>query len=79
MAYPDYYVEVRSIATRLFERGEFDWSERIEDAIAGGSTATEILMRVRSCLRELLDSGITSDEEGQASGQLVAHLNDVLR
>jgi hypothetical protein len=79
MGNPDYYGEARSIATKLFERGEFDWSERIEDAISGGSTATEILMRVRFCLQELLDSGLPDGEEERASRELVAQLDEVLR
>jgi hypothetical protein len=63
----------------LFERGEFDWSERIEDAIAGGSTGTEILMRIRFCLRQLLESDALTQEVAPTVRQLVAQLDEVLR
>lgn len=79
MANPDYYAEARAIAVKLFERGEFDWSEKIEDAISGGSTATEILMRIRFCLQQLLASGTSNQDESQAAQELVAQLDGVLR
>jgi hypothetical protein len=79
MSHPDYYADARDIAAKLFERGEFDWSERIEDAISGGSTATEILMRVRFCLRQLVESGTPRPDEKQAAQELIGTLDDVLR
>lgn len=78
MMAPDYYADARSIAVALFERGEFGWSEKIEDAITGGSTATEILMRIRFCLLQLLDSGVANQDEDRAARQLVAQLDQVL-
>lgn len=75
---PDYYASARTIATQLFERGEFDWSREIEDAIAGGSTTTEILMRVRFALQGLLRSGCAIDDEAMAAQSLVVELDGVL-
>jgi hypothetical protein len=75
--HPDYYAEARGIAVALFERGETDWSDRIEEAIEGGATATEILMRLRHTLRELLRSGVAPGD--QPVEQLVRQLDDVLR
>jgi hypothetical protein len=75
---PDLYANARTIATELFERGEFDWSRRIEDAIAGGSTSTEILMRVRHCLRELLEAGVASPTEETQARSLFTQIDDLL-
>jgi hypothetical protein len=73
-----YYEQAQSIATLLFERAEFDWSRRIEDAISGGATATEILIRVRFTLRELLLRGHTTPTERHLSQDLIAEIDDVL-
>jgi hypothetical protein len=75
---PDLYGDARTIATELFERGEFEWSRRIEDAVSGGSTSTEILMRVRHCLRELLDAGVVSAIEETQARSLVTHIDHLL-
>lgn len=77
--HPDYYASAQSIAAQLFERGEFDWSREIEEAIEGGSTATEILMRVRFALQRLLRSGLPTEAEEMAAQSLVAQLDEVLR
>jgi hypothetical protein len=77
-SHPDYYASAQAIAVRLFERGEFDWSREIEDAIEGGSTATEILMRIRFVLQRLLLSGEASDSETVAANSLIVQLNGVL-
>ncbi len=77
-SHPDYYASAQAIAAQLFERGEFDWSREIEDAIEGGSTATEILMRVRFVLRRLLLSGVASDSEAVAADSLIVQLHGVL-
>ena len=76
--HPDYYASARTIATELFERGEFDWNREIEDAIAAGSTATEILMRVRFTLQRLLRSGIATGDEALAAQTSVVELDGVL-
>jgi hypothetical protein len=76
---PDYYASARYIATQLSERGEFDWSREIEDAIASGSTATEVLMSVRLTLQRLLRAGVAIEEEVTAAQSLLVALDDVLR
>ena len=75
---PDYYASARTIATHLFERGEFDWSREIEDAIAGGSTGTEILMRVRFALQSLLGSGVATRDETAVVQSLIVQLDSEL-
>ena len=77
-SHPDYYASARAMAIQLFERGEFDWSRAIEDAIEGGSTATEILMHVRFVLQGLLHSGIATENEAVAAQSLVVQLDGVL-
>jgi hypothetical protein len=77
--HPDYYTSAQTIATQLFERGEFDWSREIEEAIEGGFTATEILMRIRLALRRLLRSGVATEDEAVLAQTLVAQLDGVLR
>jgi hypothetical protein len=75
---PDYYTSARTLATHLFERGEFEWSRQIEDAIAGGSTSTEILMMLRHTLRLIITSEVATPEETTAGNALIAKLNEVL-
>lgn len=41
----------------LRRRGEVDWAGRLDAAVAGGATGTEILHRVGVVLRELRKSG----------------------
>lgn len=50
----DPYAEARAIAKMLRLQQRHEWSSKIEDIIAGGSTATEILMGLRWILGELL-------------------------
>lgn len=68
---PDYCAQAQKIAADLFEHGKLDWTARTEDAIAGGSTATEILMRVRFTRRELLASGAASHGEDSEARSLI--------
>ena len=49
----DIYEAARHIVQELTEQGMSIWADRIEDAIASGSTGTEILMAVRWNLQEL--------------------------
>jgi hypothetical protein len=70
---PDHHASARTVAAELFERGEFGWSRDIEDAIAAGSNATEIL-RVRFALQGLLRSGGANDDEALAAQTLVVEL-----
>lgn len=55
----DYYADAHEIAERLAEAGEYAWSDRIEQVIAAGFTATEILMGIQVQLGLLLDSDAT--------------------
>jgi hypothetical protein len=74
---PDYYAQAREIASALSESGHPEWSNQIEEAIAGGSTATEILMRIRFVLREASDAGVT-DEISDVVVRLISELDAVL-
>jgi hypothetical protein len=75
----DFHAEAQGIAVSLLERGEFDWSSKIENAIAGGATGTEILMRIRVTVRELLESGVTTTDEKGRISTLIGELDGVLR
>lgn len=50
----DPYVEARALGADLGQAGREDWETRIDNAIAGGATATEILMALRWTLAELV-------------------------
>ncbi len=76
---PDYYAEARAIASCLFEQGESYWSGKIEDAIAGGATATEILMRLRFTLRDLLEADVVASDDKARARSLIRQLGRVLR
>ncbi|MCP4546600.1 MAG: hypothetical protein GY835_09070 [bacterium] len=47
MAGRDYYEEAHQLSRLLADEGLEDWARRIEEAIAGGFTASEILMALR--------------------------------
>jgi hypothetical protein len=51
----DVYGEARALGVEVWDAGHPDWSKRIDDVVAGGATATEILMGLRWTLGELLD------------------------
>jgi hypothetical protein len=72
------YAPARTLATQLFERGQIDWAQDIEEAISGGSTSKEIAERLRSRLEQLLGSGVTTEKEATGARCLVAELNAVL-
>ncbi len=76
---PDYYAEARAIATSLFEQGQSYWGDKIEDAIAGGATGTEILMRLRFTLRELLEADVVASDDKARAKSLIRQLGRVLR
>lgn len=57
----DLYEESEQLAKALAERGDADAAERIRDAIAGGSTSTEILFGLRWEFDRLLDRGLGGD------------------
>lgn len=51
----DVYGEARALGVEVWDAGHPDWSKRIDDVVAGGATATEILMGLRWTFGELLD------------------------
>jgi hypothetical protein len=52
----DYYAEARALASRLSDSNYLDWSRSLTDAIDEGATGTEILMRLRWQLNQILTS-----------------------
>jgi len=68
----DFYGVAKRIARKLSEVGHTEWSERILNAIASGSTATEILMAIRWHLSELRTSKLALPP------QLEAKIEDLL-
>lgn len=67
----DIYKSAERIAQQLALSGTLEWAEALRDAIAGGATGTEILMRLRWTLRQLRKSEAATDE-------LVAEIDEVL-
>jgi len=49
----DVLAAARALRDELDAAGHQSWSRAIDDAIAGGSTGTEILMRLRSVLTRI--------------------------
>lgn len=62
----DYYADAHEIAERLAESGQHEWSERIEQVIAEGYTATEILMGIQFQLGELVGSDAELSDDTRA-------------
>lgn len=50
----DVYGEARALGVEIWDAGHPEWSRRIDDAVAGGATSTEILMALRWTFGELL-------------------------
>jgi hypothetical protein len=50
----DHYAACHELAACLQVESLPEWHERLENAIADGATATEILMAIRFILRDLL-------------------------
>lgn len=48
-----YYRDARLIEEQLSQAGRPDWALRIDDAIEDGSSASEILSRLRSTLTQI--------------------------
>ena len=63
MPHRDVYAESQGLAEHLAEQGHEDAARRIEDAIRGGSTSSEILFDLRSELNKLLDDGRVLDTQ----------------
>lgn len=49
----DILTEVRKLQQRLRESGRNEWISKLDDAEIGGSTGTEILVRLGGCIRDL--------------------------
>lgn len=62
----NYYADAHEIAERLAESGQHEWSERIEQVIAEGYTATEILMGIQFQLGELVSSDAALSDDTRA-------------
>ncbi|MEP7034123.1 MAG: hypothetical protein ABI662_01010 [Dermatophilaceae bacterium] len=48
-----YYRDARLIEEALSEAGRPDWAQLIDDAIEGGSSASDILVRLRDVLTQI--------------------------
>jgi len=46
----------------LRERSETAWADRLNAAVAGGATGTEILFRIGAELREMVRSGVAKTQ-----------------
>ena len=74
----DFIAEARSIRDDLDDE-HYEWGVRIDDAITGGSTGTEILMMLRWTLAELLKSRIPVPAvQAQRIKAFIAEANKVL-
>lgn len=58
----DIYESAERFAQHLAQHGRPEPAEAIREAVAGGATGTEILMRLRWVLRRLSDSDLASAE-----------------
>lgn len=76
----DHYSVGNDLVKLLREEGYENWSQRIEDAISGGFTATEILMSLRFELFELRSEKIELSNTSQSLlDQLLAEIESALR
>lgn len=71
----DHYAVAERIAGELEEQGHHVWSERLRDAIASGSTGTEICMALRWQLDRMRDARLgvlpeTLSESNELFGRL---------
>jgi hypothetical protein len=53
-----FYRDARLIQEELSEAGHPDWALQIDDALEEGSSAAEILVRLRSTLTQIRDQGL---------------------
>ena len=63
----DYYAEAKQIASKLANEGLLAEAQALQDVIAAGATATEILMGVRWQLRESRAASKTKDSSTRRS------------
>ena len=61
-----YYRDARLIQEQLSEAGHPDWALQIDDAIEDGTSAPEILIRLRSTLAQIQEQqlGLSVELEG---------------
>lgn len=75
----DHYSVAKEISTALAEQGATKWSQRIDEAISGGFTGTEILMRLRCSLLGLLQSNDEVDSEiVKSAKELISEIDQAL-
>lgn len=78
----DYYREAEAIAASLRLKASLltSWADRIEESISSGSMATEILLRIRYEIREMLneESLPLSDGERTKAAELADAIELVL-
>jgi hypothetical protein len=75
----DYYADAHEIAERLAESGQHEWCDRIEQVIAEGYAATEILMGIQFQLGELLGSdAVLSDDTRELAVNLRQSIQEAL-
>lgn len=80
MARHHIYSESDELAQKLRDKGHVEWADKVESAIAGGCTGTEIMMHLRWELRRLKVDLSSSDSEINALvTTLVNHINSTLR
>ena len=62
-----YYRDARLIQEQLSEAGHPDWALQIDDAIEDGTSASEILLRLRSTLAQIQEQqlGLSAELEGE--------------
>ena len=62
-----YYRDARLIQEQLSEAGHPDWALQIDDAIEDGTSAPEILIRLRSTLAQIQEQqlGLSVELEGE--------------
>ena len=75
----DLYGAARALGTEVWDAGYPEWSQRIDDAVAGGATSTEMLMALRWTLGELLGQALELPDELRGRieglrGEIGAHL-----
>ena len=68
-----FYRDARLIQEQLSEAGHPDWALQIDDALEEGSSATEILVRLRGTLTQIRDQGLG------LSSQLEDEIRDLIR
>lgn len=62
----DLYADAEALGASLAEGGHREWEGRIDDAILGGATSGEILMRLRAAIREILAIAPSIDATSRA-------------